>query len=150
MGELRPLGEDLTQESRALAQALRELFEGLDVSVRRYAARHRRDPGTFSRIAGDSIPPISPQMNPPVDLPGLRQALNDLKPVQLQWDGTAITETERELESMSFESWWRELFHEDYRTFTSPPPSRLSHNWGGGTGTGGTGGFTGGFSFGGY
>ncbi|MEU3975272.1 response regulator [Streptomyces bacillaris] len=58
MGELRPLGEDLTQESRALAQALRELFEGLDVSVRRYAARHRRDPGTFSRyLNGTRLPP---------------------------------------------------------------------------------------------
>ncbi|MET8605630.1 response regulator [Streptomyces rubiginosohelvolus] len=58
MGELRPLGEDLTQESRALALALRELFEGLGVSVRRYAARHRRDPGTFSRyLNGTRLPP---------------------------------------------------------------------------------------------
>ncbi|MFC9860118.1 MULTISPECIES: response regulator [unclassified Streptomyces] len=58
MGELRPLGQDLTRESRALAEALRELFEGLEVSVRRYAARHRRDPGTFSRyLNGTRLPP---------------------------------------------------------------------------------------------
>ncbi|MFE7617286.1 response regulator [Streptomyces sp. NPDC057496] len=58
MGELRPLGDDLTDTSRALAQALRELFEGLDVSVRRYAARRQRDPGTFSRyMNGTRLPP---------------------------------------------------------------------------------------------
>ncbi|WP_330436180.1 response regulator [Streptomyces sp. NBC_00825] len=58
MGELRPLGDDLTDASRALAQALRELFEGMDVSVRRYAARHQRDPGTFSRyLNGTRLPP---------------------------------------------------------------------------------------------
>ncbi|MEV5379319.1 response regulator [Streptomyces nondiastaticus] len=58
MGELRPLGDDLTDTSRALAQALRELFEGMEVSVRRYAARRRRDPGTFSRyLNGTRLPP---------------------------------------------------------------------------------------------
>ncbi|MEV6749376.1 response regulator [Streptomyces sp. NPDC051080] len=58
MGELRPLGDDLTDASRALAQALRELFGGMDVSVRRYAARHQRDPGTFSRyLNGTRLPP---------------------------------------------------------------------------------------------
>ncbi|WP_424889074.1 response regulator [Streptomyces sp. XH2] len=58
MGELRPLGDDLTDTSRALAQALRELFEGMEVSVRRYAARRRRDPGTFSRyLNGTRFPP---------------------------------------------------------------------------------------------
>ncbi|AEW99295.1 response regulator [Streptantibioticus cattleyicolor] len=58
MAELRPLGQDLTQESRALAQALRELFDGLDVSVRRYAARRVRDAGTFSRyLNGTRVPP---------------------------------------------------------------------------------------------
>ncbi|MDQ0846993.1 MULTISPECIES: PleD family two-component system response regulator [unclassified Streptomyces] len=58
MGELRPLGNDLTEASRALAQALRELFEGMEVSVRRYAARRRRDPGTFSRyLNGTRLPP---------------------------------------------------------------------------------------------
>ncbi|MEU9028628.1 hypothetical protein AB0D46_13995 [Streptomyces sp. NPDC048383] len=94
--------------------------------------------------AGDGIAPTSPQMNPPVDLPGLRQALNDLKPVQLQWDRTAITQTERELESVSFETWWRELFYEDYRTFTLPPSGRSSSSREiGGTGTSGTGGYGG-------
>lgn len=76
--------------------------------------------------AGGRPAPTSPQVNGPVDLPGLRQALKVLKPVQLEWDSTAITETERELEGVSFESWWRELFSEDYRTFTSPPPSPSS------------------------
>ncbi|ARZ72179.1 response regulator [Streptomyces sp. HU2014] len=58
MGELRPLGNDLTESSRALAQALRELFAGMEVSVRRYAARRRRDPGTFSRyLNGTRLPP---------------------------------------------------------------------------------------------
>jgi CheY-like chemotaxis protein len=58
VGELRPLGNDLTEASRALAQALRELFEGMEVSVRRYAARRRRDPGTFSRyLNGTRLPP---------------------------------------------------------------------------------------------
>ncbi|MEV8456931.1 response regulator [Streptomyces sp. NPDC052095] len=58
MGELRPLGSELTDASRALAEALRKLFEGLDVSVRRYAARHQRDPGTFSRyLNGTRLPP---------------------------------------------------------------------------------------------
>ncbi|MFI9203082.1 response regulator [Streptomyces sp. NPDC053048] len=58
MGELRPLGDDLTDTSRALAQALREMFEGMEVSVRRYAARRRRDPGTFSRyLNGTRLPP---------------------------------------------------------------------------------------------
>ncbi|WKX69046.1 two-component system response regulator [Streptomyces sp. XD-27] len=58
MAELRPLGDDLPHESRALAQALRELFEGLHVSVRRYAARRHRDPGTFSRyLNGTRLPP---------------------------------------------------------------------------------------------
>ncbi|GAB1333458.1 hypothetical protein ACE1SV_00480 [Streptomyces sp. E-15] len=58
MGELRPLAQDLTPESRALAMALRELFEGLEVSVRRYAARRVRDAGTFSRyLSGTRVPP---------------------------------------------------------------------------------------------
>ncbi|MCS0637514.1 response regulator [Streptomyces sp. LP05-1] len=58
MGELRPLGDGLPPECRALAQALRELFAGLGVSVRRYAARRSRDPGTFSRyLGGTRVPP---------------------------------------------------------------------------------------------
>ncbi|MFJ6984482.1 MULTISPECIES: response regulator [unclassified Streptomyces] len=58
MGELRPLGDDLTEASRALAEALRELFESLHLSVRRYAARRRLDPGTVSRyLNGTRLPP---------------------------------------------------------------------------------------------
>lgn len=103
--------------------------------------------------ADGSPAPTSPQVNGPLDLPALRQALAVLKPHQLRWDREAITEAERELEGVSFESWWRELFSEDYRTFTSPPPSPRSsfHPPVGGTGTSGTGGYTGGFGgFGGY
>ncbi|MFJ4689505.1 response regulator [Streptomyces sp. NPDC091377] len=58
MPELRPLPQDLTPQARALATALRELFEGLDVSVRRYAARRLRDAGTISRyLSGTRVPP---------------------------------------------------------------------------------------------
>ncbi|MEO3974777.1 response regulator [Streptomyces sp. CAU 1734] len=58
MGDLQPLAADLTEESRALAKALRELFDGLDISVRRYAARRRRDAGAFSRyLSGTRVPP---------------------------------------------------------------------------------------------
>ncbi|KQV14845.1 hypothetical protein ASE03_30135 [Kitasatospora sp. Root187] len=102
--------------------------------------------------AGSRPAPTSPQVNGPVDLPALRQALEGLMPVQLEWDSTAITETERELEGVSFGSWWRELFSEDYRTFTSPPPNpSSSHPSIGGTGTSGSGGYAGGHgSFGGF
>ncbi|MFC4034364.1 response regulator [Streptomyces polygonati] len=58
MGELRPLAEDLNDDCRQFAQALRTLFAGLEVSVRRYAARHYRDAGTVSRyLSGVRVPP---------------------------------------------------------------------------------------------
>ncbi|WP_251095153.1 chromosomal replication initiator protein DnaA [Streptomyces sp. Caat 7-52] len=58
MSVLVPLGGDLPEESRALAEALRRLFDGLGVSVRRYAARRHRDPGSLSRfLNGTRIPP---------------------------------------------------------------------------------------------
>ncbi|MFE7503582.1 response regulator [Streptomyces sp. NPDC057521] len=80
MGELRPLGEGLTQESRALAEALRELFEGLEVSVRRYAARRQRDPGSYSRyLNGTRLPPW----------PVITEMLADLA----EHRGTAVTTT---------------------------------------------------------
>ena len=60
MGELRPLAEDLDADCRAFAEALRTLFDGLGVSVRRYAARRFRDPGTISRyLGGTRVPPWS-------------------------------------------------------------------------------------------
>ncbi|MET9467732.1 hypothetical protein ABZY44_23610 [Streptomyces sp. NPDC006544] len=99
---------------------------------------------------GDGLGAASPQVEAPVDVSVLRRALKDQKPAHLRWDRAAITATERELEGVSFENWWRELFYEDYRTFTSPPRSQSSSRLIGGTGTGGTGGFTGGFHFGGY
>ncbi|MFF8729796.1 chromosomal replication initiator protein DnaA [Streptomyces sp. NPDC015171] len=58
MSVLVPLGEDLPEESRALAEALRRLFGGLGISVRRYAARRHRDPGSLSRfLNGSRTPP---------------------------------------------------------------------------------------------
>ncbi|MFH8368738.1 response regulator [Streptomyces sp. NPDC018031] len=58
MGELRPLADGLAPECREFAAALRELFTGLDVSVRRYAARRYRDAGTISRyLSGTRVPP---------------------------------------------------------------------------------------------
>lgn len=58
MGDLRPLADHLSRENRVLAQTLRELFGGLGVSVRRYAVRRPRDPGTLSRyLSGTRIPP---------------------------------------------------------------------------------------------
>ncbi|MGW5676839.1 response regulator [Streptomyces sp. NPDC003860] len=58
MAELRPLADDLSKESRELAMALRRLFLGLEVSVRRYAVRRVRDAGTFSRyLSGTRVPP---------------------------------------------------------------------------------------------
>ncbi|GAA3153132.1 hypothetical protein GCM10010521_46240 [Streptomyces rameus] len=58
MSVLVPLGGDLPEESRALAEALRRLFDGLGISVRRYAARRHRDPGSLSRfLNGTRIPP---------------------------------------------------------------------------------------------
>lgn len=58
MGELRPLAEDLNDDCRQFAQALRTLFAGLGVSVRRYAARRYRDAGTVSRyLSGVRVPP---------------------------------------------------------------------------------------------
>ncbi|MEW2809862.1 chromosomal replication initiator protein DnaA [Streptomyces massasporeus] len=58
MGALVPLGGDLPGESRALAEALRRLFDGLGLSVRRYATRRHRDAGSVSRfLNGTRIPP---------------------------------------------------------------------------------------------
>ncbi|MEU0401616.1 response regulator [Streptomyces sp. NPDC006197] len=78
MGELRPLGDGLSNPSRALAEALRELFEGLHVSVRRYAARRRLDPGAVSRyLNGTRLPPW--------------QVISDLLADVAELRGTAVT-----------------------------------------------------------
>lgn len=54
---LVPLDGGLPDESRAFAEALRSLFVGLGVSVRRYAARRNRDAGSVSRfLNGTRIP----------------------------------------------------------------------------------------------
>jgi chemotaxis protein histidine kinase CheA len=60
MGTLEPIGDAVPEENRALAEALRTLFESLGISMRRYAARCYTDPGTLSRfLKGTRIPPWS-------------------------------------------------------------------------------------------
>ncbi|MFE2743023.1 hypothetical protein ACFXKX_01380 [Streptomyces scopuliridis] len=57
-GALAPLSEDLSPDSRALAESLRDLFYGLGISVRRYAARRHLNPGALSRyLNGTRTPP---------------------------------------------------------------------------------------------
>ncbi|MFF1493180.1 hypothetical protein [Streptomyces sp. NPDC058304] len=57
MGSLEPISDGGTEEARALATALRTIFEALDISVRRYAARCHTDPGTVSRyLNGTRLP----------------------------------------------------------------------------------------------
>ncbi|MFC8447732.1 response regulator [Kitasatospora sp. NPDC057223] len=58
MAGLQPLDKDLNSECRALAEALRQQFEALGVSARRYATRRFINPGTLSRyLAGSRVPP---------------------------------------------------------------------------------------------
>ncbi|MEU3352743.1 hypothetical protein [Streptomyces sp. NPDC037389] len=58
MGELQTFGEGISPETRALAQALRDLFAGLEISERRYAARRSYDSSTVSRyLSGQRLPP---------------------------------------------------------------------------------------------
>ncbi|MEU3873910.1 MULTISPECIES: hypothetical protein [Streptomyces] len=57
MGELQAFDDELGPEVRALAQALRDLFAGLGVSTRRYAARRSYDSSTVSRyLSGQRLP----------------------------------------------------------------------------------------------
>ncbi|MCZ0980738.1 hypothetical protein O1L60_21920 [Streptomyces diastatochromogenes] len=58
MTGLKPIEDEGTLEVRALAQALRDLFQGLGVSTRRYAIRRSYDSGTVSRyLGGRRLPP---------------------------------------------------------------------------------------------
>ncbi|MGW6505954.1 hypothetical protein ACWGCP_00020 [Streptomyces niveus] len=58
MNELKPVDDDLSPEVRALVEALRNLFAGLAVSTRRYAARRAYDSSTVSRyLSGRRLPP---------------------------------------------------------------------------------------------
>ncbi|WP_420034429.1 hypothetical protein ACN2WE_19560 [Streptomyces sp. cg28] len=58
MGELKQVDEGLPPEVAALARALRDLFAGLKVSTRRYAARRSYDSSTVSRyLSGRRLPP---------------------------------------------------------------------------------------------
>ncbi|MFD7983114.1 hypothetical protein ACFV4M_07010 [Kitasatospora indigofera] len=55
--ELLPLSDELAAEVHALATFLRDLFRGLDVSIRRYAVRKSRDAGSVSRfLNGQRVP----------------------------------------------------------------------------------------------
>jgi transcriptional regulator with XRE-family HTH domain len=57
-GELRPLEPSLGSESRALAEALRDVFRMLNTSVGEFAASCHRDKGAVSRyLSGKRIPP---------------------------------------------------------------------------------------------
>ncbi|MFF2173264.1 chromosomal replication initiator protein DnaA [[Kitasatospora] papulosa] len=57
MGSLVPLSTNLPDDARELAGALRSLFDGLGISVRRYATRRHRDAGSISRfLNGTRVP----------------------------------------------------------------------------------------------
>ncbi|MEV5194773.1 chromosomal replication initiator protein DnaA [Streptomyces clavifer] len=57
MGSLVPLSSNLPDDARELAGALRSLFDGLGISVRRYATRRHRDAGSISRfLNGTRVP----------------------------------------------------------------------------------------------
>ncbi|MFF2920800.1 response regulator [Streptomyces celluloflavus] len=69
MSEMNPLPEELSDEARALAIALRELFRGLNVSLRRYSSRRHRNAATFSRyFSGRAVPPWDVVMDLLADL----------------------------------------------------------------------------------
>ncbi len=58
MSELKPVKQGSGPEEAALAVALRDLFQGLGVSTRRYAARRAYDSSTVSRyLSGNRMPP---------------------------------------------------------------------------------------------
>ncbi|MCX4964022.1 hypothetical protein OHA98_04140 [Streptomyces sp. NBC_00654] len=58
MSELKRVDEGLEPEVAALAQALRDLFLGIGISTRRYAARRAYDSSTVSRyLGGRRLPP---------------------------------------------------------------------------------------------
>nr|MDT0518443.1 hypothetical protein [Streptomyces sp. DSM 41633] len=60
MSNLEPIDTGIHEEGRALAQALRTLFDALDISMRRYATRCHTDFGTVSRyLSGKRVPPWS-------------------------------------------------------------------------------------------
>jgi hypothetical protein len=59
-GQLQPISEKASPEAKALAEGLRDIFSGLNLSVRRYATRCHCDPGTLSRyLNGSRVPPWS-------------------------------------------------------------------------------------------
>ncbi|MFF7675713.1 hypothetical protein [Actinacidiphila glaucinigra] len=72
---LQAMSDKASPEARALAEGLREVFGGLGISVRRYAARCHRDPGTVSRyLNGSRVPPW----------PFVRQLISDVSEARKQ------------------------------------------------------------------
>lgn len=158
----REEAQEKREDSREEAQARRRAAElaerpiwGWSVVTRKkwsiaYVFRHDV-PHSDERVSA------ARQGRPCVNLQELRQALKELHPDRLHWDGTALAETGRELDGVSFGRCWRELFGEDHSTFTSlpplPPPTRRPTDRGnpsGGSATSGTGGHGSGFSYGGF
>jgi hypothetical protein len=57
-GELTPLDAELIPESREFAEALRDVFARLDISLGEFAAGCHRDKGAVSRyLSGKRVPP---------------------------------------------------------------------------------------------
>ncbi|MEU8620645.1 hypothetical protein [Streptomyces sp. NPDC048623] len=167
-----PVGAEIrlalrTERERAAERAREEARRAAEAYARRAALAERAvwgwrwatgDDGATrtAHIFRHDVAGADGSAAPPLDLATLRQELKAQGPVGLVWDEAAVAATERELEEVDFGSWWREVFHEDHRTFTAPPAPRATPrgNPSGGTATGGTGGFTGGhgggFSCGGF
>ncbi|KWT56503.1 hypothetical protein ADL21_39370 [Streptomyces albus subsp. albus] len=58
VGDLKPVPRHVAPQCRELALALRGVFAGLRLSVRRYALRRHHDPGTVSRyLNGTAVAP---------------------------------------------------------------------------------------------
>lgn len=97
-------------------------------------------------VPGEGSPPAAEAEEiPRVDMAGLRRALRELNLPDVVWDRAAVRKSGHEART-DFAAWWREQFYEDYRTFTQPPPPPSSSRRPGGSGTSGSGGYSGGFS----
>ncbi|MEU9703509.1 hypothetical protein [Streptomyces sp. NPDC047981] len=163
-----PVGEEIRAAVRAeqerAAAAIREQ-DRLRAQERERRARlaeravwGRRvlgEPGTPGRtvyvfrhdVPGEDVPaaPALSERIPRLGLAALRQSLVKLHLPDVVWDRAALRESERET-GTAFAVWWQELFHENYRTLTQPPPSSPSRGSTGGSGTSGSGGYGSGYS----
>ncbi|MFF3691632.1 chromosomal replication initiator protein DnaA [Streptomyces sp. NPDC002187] len=86
MGNLVPLSSNLPDDARELAGALRSLFDGLGISVRRYATRRHRDAGSISRfLNGTRIPSwefVSDLINDVAELQGRAPTVETMEHVR--------------------------------------------------------------------